>query len=35
MKYLGEFTAEDYGFGLIATDLFTAYLAEKKCRAKK
>ena len=35
MTNIGEFSADGYGMALISTDLFTEYLKEKKCRAKK
>lgn len=35
MIKLGEFSADGYGMAIISTDLFTEYLKEKKCRAKK
>jgi hypothetical protein len=35
MKNIGEFSANGYGMAIISTDLFTRYLMEEKCRAKK
>ena len=35
MKNIGEFSADGYGMSIISTDLFTEYLKNKRCRAKK
>nr|WP_199000941.1 hypothetical protein [Flavobacterium sp. ASV13] len=35
MTNIGEFSGDGYGMSIILTDLFTEYLKEKKCRAKK
>ena len=35
MTNIGEFSADGYGMSIISTELFTKYLKDKKCRAKK